>query len=96
MECKHADISGCAGGCECICDTCHQAFTENWDLTVKRFSLCPKCGVPLVLTTESLLEHQYMHFFDPCDDCEERFLISMAVARLCEVCHSHMDACKCK
>jgi len=94
MDCT-CDISGCRVECECTCEMCQDNFVENWGKIVKRFGLCYDCGVPLELNPKNLLEHQHVHFFDPCEKCEVKFQVCMAMAKLCEVCHSYVDACKC-
>lgn len=94
-QCNHADISGCDMECDCACTICLNSYIEKWDKMVVELNLCSACGVPNALTPDTLIQHQHVHFFDPCDDCIERFQICMAIAQLCEVCHSHIDACKC-
>jgi hypothetical protein len=97
--CKHPDLSGCDASCECTCDACQERYEEKWLERAVTENLCRNCGVPNVLTPESLLKEQHTHFFSPCPDCIERFDVCMKLAKLCESCHSYTEGeclnCKC-
>jgi hypothetical protein len=94
-SCNHPDLSGCGMSCNCACQTCLIFYVEAWDKMVAELNLCHSCGVPKDLTPESLIAHQHVHFFDPCEACAKAFHVCVAMANLCETCHSHIDSCKC-
>jgi len=91
ITCKHVDISGCGPTCECHCDSCKMRYEEAWAKRSAEEHLCIKCGVPEELTPESLLKEKDTHFFEPCNDCAERFSACMKLAKLCENCHAYNE-----
>jgi hypothetical protein len=99
-ECMHNDVSGCGINCECYCENCQAHYEDNWSKRVINEHLCPGCGVPLTLTPETLVKTQHIHFFDPCTVCSPAFKACMAMANLCETCHSYVEGecvnCKCE
>ena len=94
--CKHLDVSGCDITCACWCSDCQEQFEINWARRAEEKGLCISCGVPTFLTPETLLAEQHTHFFQPCPRCEAAFSACIAMAKLCERCHSYRGDEPCK
>lgn len=93
MECLHHG-RGC-DNCECQCDGCQEIFETAWEKHVEEENLCMDCGVPKVVTLESLIKEQYTHFFQPCPACAPVLKACLAAANLCETCRAPLNGiCK--
>ena len=93
--CKHLDISGCDHTCECWCDACQDCYEQKWMARAEAENLCKECGLPNVLTPESLVKEERTHFYRPCKDCTERFTECMKLASRCLTCHFYTEGvCK--
>ena len=94
MDCLH-DGKECDDTCQCHCDGCQEIFETAWEKHVEKENLCMDCGVPKVVTMESLMKQQYIHFFQPCPACISAVKACLAAANLCEMCREPLNGiCK--
>ena len=78
----------CSGFCECQCSVCQDAYEAAWIKTVNEKNLCVQCGIPRVLSIESLWDTQYSHFFSPCQECKEALASFLTFMGLCSICRN--------
>jgi hypothetical protein len=83
------DCSGGNGTCQC--DICQEEYEAAWDRKVAVENLCRTCGVPKVLTMESIFDTQYTHFFMPCPECRDKLDDFLAEAGICILCRGKIQ-----
>jgi hypothetical protein len=82
----HKGTTDCSRRCECTCDACQEYYEKVWDAYTKECNLCSGCGMPPVLTLESLNAYKEWHFFQPCQACKPAYVARMCDLRLCVGC----------
>ena len=84
-SCKH-EPAPCGASCECVCDACQRYYEIEWERQVTRDMLCMNCGMPCVMNLDTLMRTRYVHFFLPCDACEQLYIDIMKLAGRCTLC----------
>ena len=93
--CLHNGLSTCDESCECTCEYCVEQYEINWDACTAAKNLCKTCGIPTLITLDTLLETRLTHFYSPCDKCKPAYLGLMKLEGLCHQCQGPLSANLC-
>jgi hypothetical protein len=93
--CLHNGLSSCNESCVCSCDYCTEQYELNWDAYTTEKSLCKNCGIPTLITLDTLAETRFTHFYSPCESCKKAYLEFMKLEGLCPQCQGPLSANLC-
>jgi len=93
--CSHNGIMSCGDSCVCSCDYCVEQYELNWDAYTSEKSLCKACGIPTLITLDTLAETRYTHFYSPCDACKKPYMEFMKLEGLCHQCQGPLSGNLC-
>jgi hypothetical protein len=63
------------------------AYEAAWLVQVAEKNLCDVCGIPKIVTIQSLWDTQSAHFYEPCSTCKpivEAFFLSAGLCLHCK------------
>ena len=92
--CLHKEEPNCKA-CACSCDYCTDQYERDWDVQISKKNLCKFCGIPTLITLDTLLESRHIHFYSPCEACKKPYLEFMKLEGLCHQCQGPLSGNVC-